>query len=156
MDCSLSGSSDRGISQARILEWVAISFSRVSSQPRDQTTSPPLQVNSLPLSHQMVVFQLSDYYLGGASDKEPCNAGALRSLGQEDPLEGRAWQPTLVFLPGESHELRSLAGYSSWSCGVRHDWSDLACLHVQDLVFSICEMLKWNLVINKHKLIYWD
>ena len=60
----------------------------------------------------MVVFQLSDYYLGGASDKEPCNAGALRSLGQEDPLEGRAWQPTLVFLPGESHELRSLLGYS--------------------------------------------
>ena len=24
----------------------------------------------------------------------------------------RAWQPTLVFLPGESHELRSLLGYS--------------------------------------------
>ena len=37
MDCSLSGSSVHGISQARILEWVAISFSRESSQPRDQT-----------------------------------------------------------------------------------------------------------------------
>ena len=31
------GSSVPGISQARILEWVAISFSRGSSQPRDQT-----------------------------------------------------------------------------------------------------------------------
>ena len=36
-DCSLPGSSVHGISQARILEWVAISFSRGSSQPRDQT-----------------------------------------------------------------------------------------------------------------------
>ena len=37
MDCSLPGSSLHGILQARILEWVAISFSRGSSQPRDQT-----------------------------------------------------------------------------------------------------------------------
>ena len=37
MDCSLPGSSLHGILQARILEWVAISFSSVSSQLRDQT-----------------------------------------------------------------------------------------------------------------------
>ena len=37
MDCSPSGSSVYGISQARILEWVAISSSRGSSRPRDQT-----------------------------------------------------------------------------------------------------------------------
>ena len=36
MDCSLPGFSVHGISQARILEGVAISFSRWSSQPRDQ------------------------------------------------------------------------------------------------------------------------
>ena len=36
VDCSLPGSSVHGILQARILEWVAISFSRGSSQPRDQ------------------------------------------------------------------------------------------------------------------------
>ena len=36
-----------------------------------------------------------------------------QSLGWEDPLE-EAWQPTPVFLPGESHEQRSLAGYSPW------------------------------------------
>ena len=28
----------------------------------------------------------------------------------------RAWQPTPVFLPGESHRQRSLAGYSAWGC----------------------------------------
>ena len=37
MNCSLPGSSDHGISQARILEWVAISFSRWSSPPKDWT-----------------------------------------------------------------------------------------------------------------------
>ena len=37
MDCSPPGSSVHGILQARILEWVAISFSRGSSLPRDQT-----------------------------------------------------------------------------------------------------------------------
>ena len=36
MDC-LSGSSVHGIFQARILEWVAVSFSRGSSSPRDGT-----------------------------------------------------------------------------------------------------------------------
>ena len=37
MDCSPPGSSIHGIFQARLLEWIAISFSRGSSQPRDQT-----------------------------------------------------------------------------------------------------------------------
>ena len=37
MDCSLPGSSLHGIFQARVLEWVAISFSRGSSQSKDRT-----------------------------------------------------------------------------------------------------------------------
>ena len=37
MDCRQPSSSIHGISQARILEWVAISFSRGSSWPRDRT-----------------------------------------------------------------------------------------------------------------------
>ena len=37
VDCSPPGSSVHGILQARILEWVVISFSRGSSQPRDRT-----------------------------------------------------------------------------------------------------------------------
>ena len=37
MDCSLPGSSIHGIFQAIILEWIAISFSRGSSPPRDWT-----------------------------------------------------------------------------------------------------------------------
>ena len=37
MDCSLLRSSVHGIFQAKVLEWVAISFSRGSSWPRDWT-----------------------------------------------------------------------------------------------------------------------
>ena len=37
MDCNLLGFSVHGILQARILEWIAISFSRGSSRPRDRT-----------------------------------------------------------------------------------------------------------------------
>ena len=35
------------------------------------------------------------------------------SLGWEDPWR-RKWQPTPVFLPGESHGWRSMVGYSPW------------------------------------------
>ena len=33
----------------------------------------------------------------------------------------RKWQPTPVFLPGESHGQRSLVDYSPWGHGVRHN-----------------------------------
>ena len=46
--CSLPGSSVQGILQARILEWVAIPFSRGSFQPRDGTGSPALLADSFP------------------------------------------------------------------------------------------------------------
>ena len=47
MDCSPPDSSVHGILKARMLEWVAISYSRGSS-PRDQTWVSALQTDSLP------------------------------------------------------------------------------------------------------------
>ena len=41
MDSSSPGSSVRGIFQARILEWAAISFSRASSLEKDQGSNLP-------------------------------------------------------------------------------------------------------------------
>ena len=52
MDCTLPGSSVRGIFQARILEWVSISFSRRSSQPRDWTHISCTTCGVYHLSHQ--------------------------------------------------------------------------------------------------------
>ena len=52
VDYSPQGSSDHGISQARIMEWTAISFSRESSRPKDGThIFLRWQADSLPLSH---------------------------------------------------------------------------------------------------------
>ena len=42
IDCSPPGFSVHGVFQARVLEWVVISSSRKSSQPRDQIHSPAL------------------------------------------------------------------------------------------------------------------
>ena len=47
IDYSLPGSSVHGILQARILEWVAIHFSRGPSRPRIEPRSPALQADSL-------------------------------------------------------------------------------------------------------------
>ena len=53
MDCSLPGSSVHRISQAKIPEWVAISFSRGYSQPRGSNLHLlRWQADSLPLSQQ--------------------------------------------------------------------------------------------------------
>ena len=52
LDHRLPGSSVHGILQARILEWVAISFPRgSSSNPAVEPSSPALQADSLSLCH---------------------------------------------------------------------------------------------------------
>ena len=68
MDCSPPGSSVHGILQARILEWIAIPFSRGSSWPRNQTGVSCILKESA------------------------CNAGDPgSSLDIKAPLEARAW-----------------------------------------------------------------
>ena len=47
MDCNLTGSSVHGILQARILVWVAISFSRDLPKPWIEPRSPALQADSI-------------------------------------------------------------------------------------------------------------
>ena len=48
MDCSLPGFSDHGIFQARVPEWVAISFSKDLPNPGIEHGSPMLQADALP------------------------------------------------------------------------------------------------------------
>ena len=52
MDCSPPGSSVHGIFHARILEWVAVPFSRGSSQSRDRTHVSHIAGDSLPAEPQ--------------------------------------------------------------------------------------------------------
>ena len=64
----------------------------------------------------------------------------VRSLGQEDPLQEK-WQPTPVFLPGEFHGLRGLAGYSPYGHKESdtteqrtHTHTGITCSHTQELL----------------------
>ena len=63
-----------------------------------------------------LMFGLREGFPGGASGKEPAtktdvrNMGLIPGLGR--PPWRRTWQPTPVFLPGESHGWRSLADCS--------------------------------------------
>ena len=85
MDSSPPGFSVHGIPQARIVEWVAC------PPPRD-LTDPGIKSSSL--------------------TSPPCNAEFNPWVGKI-PWR-RKWQPTPVFLPGEFHGQRSLAGCSPW------------------------------------------
>ena len=66
----------------------------------------------------------------GASGKEPVCPCSCHKKHRFSPWVGkipwrRAWQPTPVFSPGDSHGHRSLTGYR-----VRHDWSNSAYMHL--------------------------
>ena len=97
-----------GILRARILEWVPVPFSRVSSQPGDQT-------------HVSLIAGgfFTSWATGEAtredSKESACNARDLGLIpGSRRFPWRREWQPTSVFLPGEFHGQRSLVGYSPW------------------------------------------
>ena len=55
-DCSSPSSSVHGILQARILEWVAMPFSRRSSQPRDRTWVSHCRQILYCLSHHIILY----------------------------------------------------------------------------------------------------
>ena len=65
---------------------------------------------------------------GGTSGKESACQSRRLKRHRFDPRAGkipwsRKWHPTPVFLPGEFHGQRSLAGYSPWGRKIRHDWA---------------------------------
>ena len=61
MECSPPGSSVHVILQARILEWVAIPFSRGSSNPGIEPKSPALQADSLISFLYLLAYKLGLY-----------------------------------------------------------------------------------------------
>ena len=93
---------------------------------RDQQAQPQ-QMSYLPLcvGEGLLAFSMTSAFhgalLGGASGKEPtCQCRRLKRHGLDSCVGKipwrRAWQPTPVFLPGESCGQRSLAGYSPQGC----------------------------------------
>ena len=89
---------------------------------------------------------------GGAGGKESvCQCRRHKRLGFNSWFEKipwrRIWQPTPVFLPGESHDQKSLSGFGPWDCK-ESDWSNLAylpyiyiyvCMYVYKSLYCIPE-----------------
>ena len=121
------GSSVHRILQARILQWVVIPFSRVSSWPRDWTWVSCIAGWFFTIWATIFAYSWTSPVVLVVKNP-PANAGEKRPLApwaRKIPWGG-AQQPTPVFLPGKSHGQWSVAGYSSRGCRVRQDWSDLA------------------------------
>ena len=89
MDCSLPGSSVHGIFQARVLEWVAISFSRGSSWP------------DVPWLYATIPFYMRDLSLHRFWE-----LWILKFPGVLKPIPHRFWGMTI--------QLKSLANVPNW------------------------------------------
>ena len=166
MDCSPPGSSIHGVLQARIREWVAITFSRGSSWLRIEPGSPALLADSLPSEPQehdkglkehsvqselsMRVADITWVVREGNSlrkwrsslcsrevdfpccsnGKEPTCQCRRHKRGRFEPWVGKmpwsgAWQPTPMFLLGESMDREALQPMA-YRIADRHIWTDLA------------------------------
>ena len=62
----------------------------------------------------------------------------------------RKWQPTPVFLPGESHGRRSLVGCSPWGRTAGHDWSDLAAAVMLFSGQNSLILIEFNLSVSSY------
>ena len=107
MDCSPSGSPVHGILQARILEWVAIPFSKGSSQPRDPaqvsciageffTTKPPGKpLGTCTLIYLKWVTNKDLEYSSGNPAQCMWLPGWEGSLGENGYMYMNGWVPSL-------------------------------------------------------------
>ena len=141
MDCSPSGSPAHGISQAEILEWVAISSSRRSSRPRDWTslslhsekamaphsstfawkipwTEEPGRLQSMGSlesdSTERFHFHFSLSWIGEG------NGNPLQCSCLENPRDREAWWAAVYGVPQSQTWLKRLSSSSSSSLHCRH------------------------------------
>ena len=115
MDCSPPGSSAHGIFQARLLEWVAISFSRGSSQPRDRTRV------SRTAGKRFTIWATRDFCIllyKTAILLNVCKQHGILEKETATHSSVLAWRTPWTEKPGR---LQSMGWHR-----VRHDWSDLA------------------------------
>ena len=138
IDCGPPGSSVHGIFQEKILELVAISYSRGSSWLRNQ-----IHISCVSCSDSLPLTPLGKYiYVCMEKAMAPHSStlawkipwmeepGRLQSMGSRRVRHDwatslslftsmhwrRKWQPTPVFLPGESQGWQSLMGCRLWGC----------------------------------------
>ena len=143
VDCSLSGSSVHGILQARVLEWVAVPFSKGFSQPRDRTwlsciASRFFTIWATRKAHLFAhwcLICLSSLVSQMVKNPPEIQKTWTGLLGQKFSLEKRM-ATTPSFLPEEVHGQRSLGRLQSRkSQRARHNWmTKHENLFIRDLI----------------------
>ena len=122
-----------GILQARVLEWVAVPFSRVSSQPRDRTQ----------VSHFA-----GGFFISWTTREARLIMQEMQvwSLVWGDPLEeggcGNCSQFSCLENP---HGQRSLADYNPWGCKKSGTAEQLSTAHILTMAWQACYLFKVHL-----------
>ena len=99
--------------QAKILEWIAISFSRDLPNPGIEHTSPVLAGGFFTTGPQIQLYEDSNTAWWLSGKESACKTGDTGSIPGSGRFSWRRkWQPTPVFLPRESYGQRSLGGYN--------------------------------------------
>ena len=106
--------------------WSSLVAQTVNNLPAMQETQVQLLGQEDLLKKEMAI-----HISGGPDGKEyACNAGDWEFDPRVRKIPWRrVWQPTPVFLPGESPGHRSLAGYSPWGCRESDITEQLIYLH---------------------------
>ena len=160
MDCSLPGFSVHGIFQARVLEWVAISFSRGSSWPRDWT-----QVSHI-VGRCFTLWATRKTLDGKES---ACNAGDLglvlesgRSPGKgngyllqysclENPMGRGTWRATVYNWATDTFTFPWWQGVKESACHFRRHrrwqvWSQVGKIHpLEEEMVTYSNILAWRI-----------
>ena len=150
MDYSLPGSSVHGILQARILEWVAMPFSRGSSQPRNWTWVSCITGRFFTIWATLV--------------KNACNAGdpgsiprSRRSSGEGNGYPILAWRISWTEEPGGLQSMGSRSVRYHWTTNITQftqncmGWSSdsrSSCLHLLLLIFQSWENYRSSYLIT--------
>ena len=140
MDCSLPGFSDHGIFQARVLEWGAISFSRGSSRPWDQTRVSRIVGRCFTLWATRDAFgELEESEAeGGCGSQHPQSQGPLIPSSAQRAKCPVLAPPLKTIFP--SHGV-------TWVCSMCSCvYTVLTCLLVMDSCFSVnlSSVFQWN------------
>ena len=141
--CTPPSSSVHGILQTRILEWVAMSSSRVSSQSRCWTcvscisciegrfftAEPP----GKPPKHILLCIWITRGFPCGSAGKAPaCNVGDLGFIPELGIPWRRKWLPTPVFWSGELRGLYSLWGHNALDTT---EWLSLGKIRISEISY---------------------
>ena len=156
MDCSPPGSSTHGILQTRILEWVAISFSRGSSQHRDRTQVSFIVGRLFTLWGTRVHIRYFQSSVGGGAlgygRQTPCYIRGNRAL-LEFGIHGRVEIPgfitlqtlrddrIIIFPGGLTQSLSPSSSMTSSSTWISTSWS-----HPVTLFITSCTERDWPAV----------